>query len=100
METFFLLTPQEIGQRIAVQARQYRLSLNMTQKTLSTRSDVSLSVIKKFERTGKISLESLLKIALTLNALDTFENLFQSKEQWVSLDNLLKTKSKRKRGRT
>lgn len=95
-----VLSPQEVGCAIAKQAQARRLSLDLSQKTLSDRSGVSLGVIKKFERSGKISLESLLKIALMLGCLHEFENLFaQTKDElYLSLDELLKDR-RRKRGR-
>ncbi len=61
---FNLLTPHDLLSQIAKQAKEKRLSLNLTQQSLSDRSGVSLGVLKKFERTGKISIESLLKLAL------------------------------------
>lgn len=98
--SIFLMTPFEMATHIAKQSQAKRLSLNLSQKTLSERSGVSFGVIKKFERTGKISLESLLKIAITLNSLEEFKNLFNPTppEAFLSLDELLKDKT-RKRGR-
>ena len=95
-----LFTPYEIAQQIAHRAQQKRLFLNFSQQSLSKQSGVSLSVLKKFERTGKISLESLLKLALTLGALDDFAVLFKetAPEAFPTLDALLKQKT-RKRGR-
>lgn len=77
-----------------------RLSLNLSQQTLSERSGVSYGVLKKFERTGQISLESLLKIALALGTLDEFNNLFKpvAPEMLTSIDELINDKT-RKRGR-
>jgi len=67
---------------------------------LAERSGVSYGVLKKFERTRKISLESLLKLALTLGSLIAFKDLFKATppEQLRSLDALINEK-KRKRGR-
>lgn len=98
--TVFMMTPWEMQRHIAKQAQKKRLSLNFSQQTLSDRSGVSLGVLKKFEQTGKISLESLLKIALVLGILEEFKDLFkQTKlEHLTSLDELL-TSKKRKRGR-
>ena len=95
-----MATPHEMARHIAQQAQRMRLSLNLSQKTLSERSGVSFGVIKKFERTGFISLESLLKLSLVLNSLDAFEDLFKPRppEQFTSLDELLNEKT-RKRGR-
>jgi transcriptional regulator with XRE-family HTH domain len=87
-------------QAIAVKAKAKRLSVDMSQQTLSKRSGVSYGVIKKFERTGRISLESLLKLAITLGSLGDFEAVFSSKksEQILSLDELINDVP-RKRGR-
>lgn len=96
-----LLTPHEIAQHIAHAARTKRLTLNLSQKTVSQRSGVSLGTLKNFERTGQISLESLLKLALILDALETFQDLFKPTppEDFPSLDALL-VDTTRKRGRT
>ncbi|WP_194846873.1 helix-turn-helix domain-containing protein [Candidatus Neptunochlamydia vexilliferae] len=96
--TLFLITPGEMSGHLAKRARGKRLALNLSQKTLSERSKVSLSVIKKFEKTGKISLQSLLKIALVLDALEPFKDLFGQKIADTSLETLLEEKE-RKRGR-
>lgn len=95
-----LITPQEMQRKIAQDARSKRLLLNFSQQTLSERSGVSYSVIKQFEQTGKISLESLLKLALVLEAMDEFNALFPPPQPALarSLDELLK-KQIRKRGR-
>ncbi len=96
--SFIFITPL----KIATKASEKRLSLNLSQKTLAQKSGVSLSVLKKFEHTGKISLESLLKLALVLEAMDEFKDLFNPKdpETYPSLDALLASDIKRKRGRT
>jgi transcriptional regulator with XRE-family HTH domain len=77
-----------------------RLSLNLSQQNLSLRSGVSLGSIKRFERTGKISLESLLKLALVLKSLEPFNSLFAQDplQSLPSLDAILK-QVPRKRGR-
>jgi transcriptional regulator with XRE-family HTH domain len=67
---------------------------------LAKRAGVSYGTLKKFERTGRISLESLLKIALVLDALDDFKALFLKKaESYESLDALLKEEQRPKRGK-
>ena len=99
MIDFTLLNPLETAKHIAMAAKEKRLFLNLTQKNLSKRSGVSLSVIKKFEQTGKISLESLLKLSLPLGCLQDFLKLFEPKplEDSLTLDTILKQKT-RKRG--
>jgi transcriptional regulator with XRE-family HTH domain len=96
-----MFSSQEVAVHIAQAMRSMRLSQNLSQETLSSRSGVSLGVLKKFEHTGKISLESLLKLALALGHLNEFMDLFKpaSPESFSSLDELLKEPKTRKRGR-
>lgn len=93
-------SPHEMAEDIAERAKAKRLSLNVSQQALSQASGVSYGTLKKFERTGQISLESLLKIALALDELDKFAHLFakSAEELPASIDELLEEKS-RKRGR-
>lgn len=94
------LTPPEVAQHLAKNVREKRLEQNLSQRSLAERSSVSLAVLKKFERTGKISLESLLKLALALGCLNDFMQLFRPKPPASAhtLDELLEQKT-RKRGR-
>ena len=61
---------------------------------------MSWGSIKRFENSGEISLKHLLKLALALDALDEFHNLFPEKE-YNSIDDILKSRKQkeRKRGR-
>ncbi|HVE44534.1 MAG TPA: helix-turn-helix transcriptional regulator [Gammaproteobacteria bacterium] len=97
----FLITPHDMLKTLAAKAKSKRLSQNLSQQTLSERSGVSCSVLKKFEHTGKISLPSLLKLALALGSLGDFNHLFAEKkpETALSLDELMKETIIRKRGR-
>lgn len=97
--SFIMKTPGEMATYLAQQARSERLRLNFTQKTLSKRSGVSYSVIKKFEQTGKISLESLLKLSLVLDSLDDFELLFSKKSKPFLTLKDLEFDHERQRGR-
>jgi transcriptional regulator with XRE-family HTH domain len=92
--------PKEILKEVAGRARAVRLEFGYTQESLATHSGVSFGSIKRFENTGQISLESLLKIALILGSLEDFDSLFKTKQpQGInSLDNMLKSVKKRKRG--
>jgi hypothetical protein len=71
-----ILTPQQLKWQIAKQAKQKRLEKNLSRKTLWERSGIPTSTIKHFETTGNISLESLLQIALVLDGLQEFSQLF------------------------
>lgn len=96
-----IITPQEMLKSIADKVKAKRLAFNLSQRTLSEKAGVSYGVLKKFERTGQIALLSLLKIALVLDALSDFQQLFMPNkpESALSLDLLMKENKKRKRGR-
>jgi transcriptional regulator with XRE-family HTH domain len=59
-------TPSNIIELLKDNFKQRRLKFNLTQQGLSKRSGVSLGSLKRFESSGQISLESLLKVALVL----------------------------------
>ncbi len=61
-----LKTPGEVLSDIRFLIKERRLSLNLTQEQLAGKANVSLAVLRKFERTGRISLESFVKIAFVL----------------------------------
>ncbi len=95
-----MMTPSDMQKRVASMVRDLRLELNFSQQTLSEKSGVSYGSLKKFEQTGKISLESLLKLAVILGCMDDFNLLFvhKSAQKALSLDELIDD-GKRKRGR-
>ena len=69
-------TPKQINRDIADRIRGIRRSLKISQTDLSSKSGVSLGSIKRFERTGDISLISLTKIAIALSCEDELTVLF------------------------
>ena len=88
MNFFILKTPYEVSIKIAEKAKAARKYMKLTQQQLSDKSGVSLGSLKKFERTGEISLSSLLKIALVLDSLKEFERLFD-KPEYTSIEEIL-----------
>jgi HTH-type transcriptional regulator / antitoxin HipB len=66
-------TPEEIERTLACRARDLRLLVGWKQATLAARSGVTLASLKRFERTGKASLESLLRICHALGRLEDFD---------------------------
>jgi transcriptional regulator with XRE-family HTH domain len=59
----------------------------MSQEEMADRSGVSLGSLKRFENSGKISLDSLLKLMHLLGRLNEFDNLLIPKE---NLDDIMK----------
>jgi transcriptional regulator with XRE-family HTH domain len=58
-----------------------RKALKLTQKELSQKSGVSLGSIKRFEQSGQIAFEFLLKLALVLECLEDFEGVCGEREE-------------------
>lgn len=56
--------------------RALRLLRGWTQREVAERSGLTLSTYQRFERTGRIALDRLLRIAVTLDAVDPFNQLF------------------------
>lgn len=67
--------PSDILISIAQNVVTLRKEKGWTQLDLAEKSDVSYGSIKRFERSGQISLESLLKIVESLRRLSEFENV-------------------------
>lgn len=71
-------TPIELSKAIAERHKLLRKKLHLSQKEMAERSGVSLGSLKRFENTGKISLEALLKLAHLSGRLKDFDSIFQS----------------------
>ncbi|MBO6830613.1 MAG: helix-turn-helix transcriptional regulator [Muricauda sp.] len=96
-----LITKNKAQKRIARNMRDLRLGKELTQKGLAERSGVSLSSLRKFEQKGIISLESFLKLALTLGCMDKLITATEPMENnFSSIDDVLaKDDKKPKRGK-
>jgi len=95
-----LHNPDEIANLLAERIRAERLRREWKQQTLADRSGVSLPTIRRYERTGRTSLENMLKLCHALGRLDEFADLLKAPPA-SSIDELAaRTASKptRKRG--
>ena len=68
-------SPKEIMILLSKKTIALRKQERLSQKELSERSGVAYASIRKFESTGIISLESLLKICEALKRLTDFESI-------------------------
>jgi transcriptional regulator with XRE-family HTH domain len=80
-----------IKQDLARRVRQRRKEAHLSQQALAERSAVSLGSLKRFERTGEISLASLVRLAVVLGCDDDFKQLF-TRRHYQSLDEILNEK--------
>jgi transcriptional regulator with XRE-family HTH domain len=72
------LTDSEIALQLAKSLRAWRVSptgAGMTQAELKEKSGVSATSLKRFEKTGAITLGSLIAVMRALGLVDRFEDL-------------------------
>lgn len=69
-------TPSDVTLRLARKIKDIRKRKKITQKELAGRSNVSYATLRKFEKTGQISLESFIKLTMELGLIQEINNLF------------------------
>jgi hypothetical protein len=72
------LTNKEIAERLANAIKAWRISPQgaaMSQVELAHKSGIGLTPLKRFEKTGAITLRNLVALLRTLNLLDGLETL-------------------------
>ena len=93
-----LQTPREIQHILRQRIKRLRLINEWTQAELAERAGITLASLKRFESTGKISLERLSQIALALGRLNDLMQLFEEPEI-MTLSDIKKLTKKRRRGK-
>jgi len=85
-------TPLEAGKELAQRHKLLRKKFRLSQKEMAQRSGVSLGSLKRFENSGKISLETLLKLAHLLGRLKDFDTIFQVDNELDEVEKLFSNK--------
>lgn len=70
-------TPTEVARALGRRVESLRLARSWKRDTLAARSGVSASTIKRFERTGTITLDGLLRLCAALDRLTDFERTLE-----------------------
>ena len=99
---FSLKSPNDVLQEVRDRFKRRRLALNLTQAGLAKRSGVALGSLKRFETTGLVAFDSLLKLAIVLDCLGDFDGLAAEDAQSLigrPLDEVLSQTRIRKKGR-
>ena len=79
----------EISQRF----KTIRKNRKVSQQRLSELSGVSYASIRRFEKTGDISLASLVKLALALRLYDDLDNLFKIQKEYKSIEDVIRERN-------
>ena len=66
-----------------------RKKRKVSQRRLSELSGVSYASIRRFEKTGDISLASLVKLALSLQLYDDLDGLFKPRDEYQSIEDVI-----------
>ncbi len=91
MLSFLQKKPHDLIQEIKKNFKTRRKSLKLTQQQLASKSGVSLGSLKRFEQSGQISLESLLKLAFVLECLGDFEGVCgEDMERFESIEEVVR----------
>ncbi|UAJ12487.1 helix-turn-helix domain-containing protein [Glacieibacterium megasporae] len=93
-----LETVQELADGVAARLRSVRLDADLTQAGLAARSGVTLASLRRFETTGQIALESLIRLAQALGRDADIATLFVPPPA-ANLDELVTSSKPRRRGR-
>ena len=80
--------PTDVMEDIALKHKKLRKLQGLSQQELAERSGVSFGSIKRFETTGQISFESLLKLAHILTRLEDFDSIFKPIESMDDIEKL------------
>ena len=86
--------PFDVLKELAEKHKLLRKQAGLSQSELAKRSGVSLGSIKRFELTGQVSLESLLKSVHILNRLSDFELILNSDDNVKNIDKLFSDRTK------
>ena len=83
------VTYDEKQMEIAKRFIAIRKSKKVSQQRLSILSGVSYASIRRFEKSGDISLASLVKLAIALRLYDDLDNLFKYRKEYKSIEEII-----------
>jgi transcriptional regulator with XRE-family HTH domain len=93
------MLPKELCMELAKRLTAIRLQKTWTRELLAQNANINVHTLKRFERTGQISLERLIAIAQVLDNIQEVERLFKPRHR-VDVENWQPvTQPQRKRGK-
>lgn len=94
-------SPSQVILDIARRMKSLRLRRHWSREELALYSHVNVYSLKRFERTGKISLERLLRLCATLEVLEDFDHILKPREridinQWSASSRKIRQRGRRR----
>ena len=94
------MSPAEICKDLAKRLTAVRLQKTWTRDVLAKIARVNVHSLKRFERTGQISLERLIAIAQALDVHQELERLFKPRhrvdvDNWQPVSQIIRKRGKR-----
>ncbi len=74
---YSLVIPEQVSKDLAGRVRQLRLMRKWKQSTLAGHAGVSLASLRRFEQTGQISLQGMLRLSFALGQLSDYEGVLR-----------------------
>ncbi len=93
MISLYKRTCNEIDIDLANRMVQLRKRKKITQEDLARRSGVALASLRRFERTGEVSLKSFTKLAIALEVDQELDELF-TQVPFTSIEEVIRGQSK------
>jgi transcriptional regulator with XRE-family HTH domain len=78
MADFAIAIPAEVCAELGDRARTRRLMLNLSADELAARVGISTKTLSNFERTGRCTLETFVRVLETLSALTDLQNVLSN----------------------
>lgn len=94
---FALAVPAEILHVLGSRLRTQRLAQGLSQRDLAQMAGLSLGALRKLERDGQSSLETLVRVVQALGLVDGLEALFVLKRQSIAQMEQAEVASQRQR---
>ena len=94
------MLPKELCMELAKRLTAIRLQKAWTRELLAKKANINVHTLKRFERSGQISLERLIAISTVLDHLQEIEKLFKPRqrvdaENWQPITQKLRKRGKR-----
>ena len=81
--------PSEVALEVAARVRARRKELRLTQQQMARKAGMSLASYKRFEQTGAVAFESLVRIGMALGREQDFDALF-AQRAYASIEEVIR----------